>query len=80
MLRELPTLLRRISYTLDFIPRCFSLLWELGRDDARELNPNREHAMRVLADLASYDMGKPFVVSHLMLDALEKLIEDPAQS
>ena len=78
VLRELPTLLRRISYTLDFIPRCFSLLWELGRDDARELNPNPDHAMRVLADLASYDLGKPFVVSHLMLDALEKLFEAPS--
>ena len=26
VLRKLPTLLRRISYTVDFIPRCFSLL------------------------------------------------------
>ena len=78
VLRQLPTLLRRISYTLDFIPRCFSLLWELGRDDARELNSNPDHATRVLADLASYDIGKPFVVSHLMLDALEKLFEDPS--
>ena len=77
VLRQLPTLLRRISYTLDFTPRCFSLLWELGRDDARELNPNPDHAMRVLADLASYDIGKPFIVSHLMLDALEELFEDP---
>ena len=78
VLHHLPTLLRRISYTLDFIPRCFSLLWELGRDDARDLNPNPDHAMRVLADLASYDIGKPFVVSHLMLDSLEKLFDDPS--
>ena len=77
VLRELPTLLRRISYTLDFIPRCFSLLWELGSDDVRDINPSPDHGMRVLADLASYDVGKPFVVSHLMLDALEKLLEDP---
>ena len=77
VLRELPTLLRRISYTLDFVPHCFSLLWGLGRDDARELNSTPDHAMRVLADLASYDLGKPLVVSQLMLDALEKLFEDP---
>ena len=77
VLRKLPALLRRISYTIDFIPRCFSLLWELGRDDVRELHSNPDHGTRVLADLASYDIGKPFVVSHLMLDALEKLFEDP---
>ena len=77
VLRQLPTLLRRISYTLDFLPRCFNLLWELGRDDDRDLNPNPDHAMRVLADLASYDIGKPLAVNHLMLDTLQKLLEAP---
>ena len=77
VLRLLPTLLRRISYTLDFLPRCFSLLWELGRDDDRDLNTNPDHPMRVLADLASYDIGKPLVVNHLTLDSLERLLEAP---
>ena len=77
VLRQLPTLLRRISYTLDLLPRCCNLLWQLGRDDNRDLNPNPDHAMRVLADLASYDIGKPFVVNHLMLDTLEKLLAAP---
>ena len=77
VLRRLPTLLRRISYTLDFLPRCFNLLWELGKDDARDLNPNPDHAMRVLADLASYDVGKPLAVNLLMLDTLQKLFEAP---
>ena len=77
VLRQLPTLLRRISYTLDFLPRCCSLLWELGKDDDRDLNPNPDHAMRVLADLASYDIGKPLAVHHLVLDTMEKLLETP---
>ncbi len=77
VLGRLPGLLRRISYTLDFLPRCCNLLWELGRDDDRDLNPNPDHAMRVLGDLASYDIGKPLVANHLILDSLEKMLAFP---
>ena len=77
VLRQLPTLLRQISYNLDFLPRCSNLLWELGRDDNRDLNPNPEHAMRVLADLGSYEIGKPFIVNRGVLDTMEKLLEAP---
>ena len=77
VLARLPSLLRRVSYTLDFLPRCCRLLWQLGRDDARDVNPHPDHAMRVLADLASYQIGKPFVVNHLVLDTLENLLESP---
>ena len=75
VLWQLPTLLRRVSYTLDFIPRSCELLWELGRDDTRDLNPNPDHAMRVLADLSSYDIGKPLVVNQGILDFVEQLLE-----
>ena len=77
VLRRLPTLLRRISYTLDFLPRCCKLLWEMGRDDNRNLNPIPDHAMRVLADLGSYEIEKPLVVNHGVLDAMEQLLESP---
>ena len=77
VLRRLPTLLRRVSYTLDFLPRCCKLLWKLGRDDTRNLNPNPEHAMRVLADLGSYDIGKPLAVNHGVLDTMQQILETP---
>ena len=77
VLRDLPTLLRRVSYTLDFLPRCCNLLWELGRDDDRNLNSNPDHALRVLADLGSYAIGKPFVVNDGVLGAMENLLETP---
>ena len=77
VLARLPALLRRVSYTLDFLPHGCHLLWELGRDDGRDLNPHPDHALRVLADLARYQIGKPFVVNHLVLDTLEKLLESP---
>ena len=77
VLRRLPTLLRRVSYTLDFLPRCCKLLWEMGRDDTRNLNPNPDHAMRVLCDLGSYAIEKPLVVNHGVLDTMQQILETP---
>ena len=77
VLRQLPTLLRQISYNLDFLPRCCNLLWELGRDNDRNLNSNTDHAIRVLAELGRYAVDKPFIVTRGVLDTIEKLLEDP---
>ena len=77
VLRQLPTLLRQISYNLDFLPRCCNLLWELGRDNDRNLNSNIDHAIRVLAGLGRYAVDKPFIVTRGVLDTIEKLLEDP---
>ncbi|MDE0182647.1 MAG: restriction endonuclease [Caldilineaceae bacterium] len=78
VLRRLPALLRQISYTPDFLPRCCNLLWELGRDDNRDLSRSPDHPMRVLADLGGYEIGKPFVVTWRVLGTIEKLLEDPS--
>ena len=78
VLRQLPALLRQISYTLDYLPRCCNLLWELGRDDNRNLHSNPDQGVRVLADLGGYEIGKPFVVTRGVLDTIGKLLEDPS--
>ena len=78
VLRQLPALLRKISYTFDYLPRCCNLLWELGRDDGRSLHSNLDHGVRVLADLGGYEIGKPFVVTQGVLDTIGKLLEDPS--
>ena len=75
VLHELPALLRGICYNVDFIPYCCNLLWELGKDDDRELNPRPDHPMRVLADVGGYDVGKPFVVNQKVLDVMENLLK-----
>ena len=77
VLRQLPALLRQISYTLVYLPRCCNLLWELGRNDDRMPHSKPDHAIRVLTDLGGYEIGKPFDVTRGVLDTIEKLIEDP---
>jgi len=76
VLNELSELLRAISYTLDYLPRCCDLLWELGRDDRRPLNQHPEHPIRVLADLASYEFDKPLMVNQTVLDAVQRWLKE----
>ncbi|MCY4090681.1 MAG: restriction endonuclease [Caldilineaceae bacterium] len=78
VVRQLPPILRQISYTLAYLPRCCNLLWELGRDDNRNLHSSPDHGVRVLADLGGYEIGKPLVVTRGVLDAIENLLKDPS--
>ena len=77
VLKELPELLKRIAFNLDYLPRCCDILWEFGRDDERETGPWPEHAMRILADLAGYDIGKPVAVNKILLDSVERCLKEP---
>lgn len=76
VLQRLPRLLEHVGYTLDYLPRCCDLLWELGRDDASTVN-EPEHAVRVLQDLAGYHHGRPLVMNEMVLDAVERWLREP---
>ena len=77
VLNRLPELLKEIAFNLDYLPRCCDILWELGRDDERETGPRPEHAIRILADLAEYDIGKPVAVNKISLDSVERWLDEP---
>jgi hypothetical protein len=76
VLHKLPPLLRAISYTLEYMPRCCDLLWHLGRDDDRRLNSNPDHAIRILEDLAGYDIDKPLSINHVVLQAVQRWLKE----
>lgn len=77
VLSDLPEILRLIGFTLDFLPRCCDLLWELGRDDSREIHPHPYHAMRILTELASYDIDKPVTMNQIVLEAAARWLQQP---
>jgi hypothetical protein len=58
LIRALPRLLEAIAYHPDHRHRALQLLWQLGCDDARTLNANPDHPVRLLAELAGYDVGR----------------------
>ena len=77
VLSTLPPLLEGIALNLDYLPRCCDLLWYLGKYDGRETNPHPEHAIRVLSDLAGYDLYKPVEVNSAVIDAIEIWLKEP---
>jgi len=64
VLSNLPELLRRISYTVKYLPYCCNLLWEL-----------RKHGIGTLIDLAGYDIGKPLNFNRTVLEAVPKWLK-----
>ncbi|WP_448270535.1 hypothetical protein [Nostoc sp. DSM 114159] len=74
---KLPELLERIGYTLDYLPRCCDLLWELAKNDKRELNPYPEHPIRILTKLAKYDIFKSLEVNRIVLDSVARWLKKP---
>lgn len=80
VLKELPEILRRLCYHLDYLPRCVDLLWEIARGDSRQTNPHPEHGIRILQDLAQYDIyeltGKSVQINELMLEAVKRWLSD----
>ena len=75
VLRELPELLQSIGYNLDYLPRCCELLWQLGKDDRRPLHSNTDHGVRILSDLAGYDLEKPLQINKILLEAAAKWLD-----
>lgn len=76
-LREFGTILRRATFSPDHRRDALMLLWELGRDDERELNRHPEHPVRVLAELAGYDAYKPLSFIEDVADFAFDLLDHP---
>lgn len=66
MLREghvdkvLADILRHVAYSYDHLSEACEILWDLGRDDDKPLNQEPSHGIRVLTELASPELYKPF--------------------
>ena len=74
---RLPELLKWISCTLEYLPCCADLLWELGRDEDRNgAFAGHEAAMSVLIDMASYHFDKPFAVNQAVVEAMRRWLRD----
>jgi transcriptional regulator with XRE-family HTH domain len=58
------------------LARAADLLWRLGRDDARPTNQYPNHPMRLLVELAGYDLGKPVQVNESVLETVIGWLND----
>jgi hypothetical protein len=78
VLRKLPDILKKVSYHLGHLRRCCEILWELGKDDGRELNPYPDHPLRVLQNIAGYNNPQQTIAfKDCIVTFLESLSEQP---
>ncbi len=77
ILQMLPEILHRVAFTLEFVPTVARRLWELGRDDTRQLNQYPEHAFRILTELAAYGRDKPLSYYEAMLETIVPWLKEP---
>ncbi len=73
---ELSTILRNAAYHIDFVRPACELLWELGRDDTRELNRFPGHGIRALTELVSVEPDKPISFNSKVVEFGLALLSD----
>lgn len=56
---EFCRILKNVAYHLDHVKAVCELLWEIGRQDKRELNQHPSHAIRTLKELCAVEPNKP---------------------
>lgn len=76
VLRQIPPVLKNIAYNYDYLAEALDLLWTLAKSDERQTNPNPEHPMRVLMDLAEYGNGKPVMFNETIINTAKKWFDD----
>ena len=67
-LRDLPELIKYAAYTHEYTKRACECLWELGKGDARDLDPHPGHAIRILSELCAVRPEKPLQFNEAIVD------------
>ena len=67
-LRDIPTIIRHAAYNYSHLRRACECLWQMGKDDPRQLNREPSHAIRILAELCEVEPNKPFEYNAVVVD------------
>jgi hypothetical protein len=73
VLEKTPSILKKIAFNLEYITPACKILWEIGRADDRELNPTPQHPVRILKELAEYQVGKPLIYNKKVFAFLRRI-------
>lgn len=65
---DLSPVLKNAAYTFETLPDALNLLWQLAQTDDRATNPVPDHPLRVLTELADYQIGKPVQYNDAIVD------------
>ncbi len=74
---QLSGLFKYAAYNLTYVERACMALWELGKDNARQLHSHPDHPIRILAELCEVAPDKPLVFNEKVVEFALKLAADP---
>jgi transcriptional regulator with XRE-family HTH domain len=76
VLHALPPAVRFAAMTLDTLPEALGQLWDLAGLDERPTNPNPQHALRILRELAEFGLAKPVLFNSRIVDIVSTWFAD----
>jgi hypothetical protein len=79
VLREIPPLLRGISYHFNHLEEAAEILWRLSKSDGRAPHQYPDHSRRVLEEMADYGRHKPIPFNDWMADFAARKSGDPRE-
>lgn len=68
VLQALPPALKLAAMTLATLPGALNQLWKLAQDDDRPTNPDPQHPLRILRELAEFGLAKPVMFNSRIVD------------
>lgn len=71
-------MVRNAAYTYDHLQEACQLLWAAGRADARALHQQPGHGIRILKELAEFQMNKPIEYVREVVRYALQLLDRPA--
>ncbi|UKA63448.1 helix-turn-helix domain-containing protein [Arthrobacter sp. FW306-04-A] len=76
VLHALPPALKFAALSLNTLPDALGQLWELACIDERPTNPHPQHALRILRELAEFDLAKPVAFNSRVVDIVSTWFAD----
>lgn len=74
VVEKIPSILKKIAFNLEYVTPACEILWEIAKTDERELNPHPQHSVRILKELAEYQVGKPLVYNRKVFTFLKETV------
>ena len=65
---QLPNIFKYAAYNIQHLARACTALWQLGKDDSRELHSHPDHPIRILSELCEVQPNKPLSYNKALVD------------
>jgi transcriptional regulator with XRE-family HTH domain len=76
VLHELPPALKLAAMNFETLGEALTQLWELAQADERPTNPHPQHALRVLREIAEFDVSKPLAYNMAVIETVTTWFAD----